>query len=95
MLGVPAGGEAAAEAVSEPVNYTCPICGWDQLDAPFEAWHICPCCGNEAEYDDATRSHLELREAWIAKGCPWFSTFTPVPDGWDPEAQLQQVVDET
>jgi hypothetical protein len=71
----------------------CPICGYELSFAPYEdglaSFEICPCCGNQFGYDDATRSHEELRGDWIAKGMPWFSA-GPKPPNWNPAKQLER-----
>ena len=72
-------------------SYTCPVCGFDELDEPATNWTICPCCGTEFEYDDARTSHEELRQRWIAGGCKWWSPVDAVPPGWDPRAQLDRL----
>lgn len=80
----------------------CPICGYDGLSEP--AWdgenpshEICPSCGIEFGYEDMKPPrhlrHLELREAWIQRGMPWFSKSRPPPPAWDPSQQLQNVRD--
>lgn len=77
-----------------PTESTCPVCGYQGLiEPPYDAlgcasFEICPCCGVELGYDDATRTHLELRERWIAAGMKWWSTTRPAPVDWDPAAQL-------
>lgn len=74
---------------------TCPVCGFSELDEPAYDAHgcasfqICPCCGVEFGYDDATRSHKELRAQWIQRGMPWWSTVMKPPIHWNPVAQLQ------
>jgi predicted RNA-binding Zn-ribbon protein involved in translation (DUF1610 family) len=76
-------------------TYTCPVCGFPGLSEPaYDEHHcasfeICPSCGTEFGYDDATRSHHDLRVAWLAVGAPWRSqAIRPRPD-WDAEKQLQ------
>jgi hypothetical protein len=71
----------------------CPVCGWDQLDeAPYDggaaSFTICPCCGVEYGYDDATTTHEQLRARWLSEGMKWWSTGTPPPEGWSAEEQL-------
>ena len=51
-------------------------------------FQICPCCGTEFEYDDATLSHAELRSAWIRNGAEWHSRVVHPPLGWNPSMQL-------
>jgi hypothetical protein len=78
------------------VSFTCPVCGFPGLDeAPCDdhgcaSFEICPCCGIEFGYDDATTSHSELRARWIAGGKCWRSDREP-PTGWDADTQLAQI----
>jgi hypothetical protein len=80
--------------VSETGAFTCPVCGWTGLDeAPYDAhgcpsYEICPCCGVEHGYDDASSAHDALRAEWIARGMSWWSSVRSSPVGWDPVAQL-------
>jgi len=72
-------------------TYLCPVCGYDELQEPPEDHAVCPSCGTQFGYDDAQTSHAELRQDWVAAGCPWWSeTITP-PAGWSPEKQLERV----
>ena len=67
----------------------CLVCGYDGLDEPAyddagaPSFEICPCCGVEFGYEDASRSHKSLRDEWIAKGMLWWADDKPPPD-WDP-----------
>jgi hypothetical protein len=70
------------------MTYLCPVCGFDKLRTPPENHAICPCCGTEFDYHDATRSHSQLRYRWIGKGAEWFSRTTRPPRGWDWYKQL-------
>ena len=77
-------------------TFTCPVCGFPGLSEPAHDAHgcgsfeICPCCGTEFGYDDATRSHAELRKAWLAAGAPWWSqTDRPAPR-WNAAEQLRK-----
>ena len=77
-------------------TYTCPVCGFaGLLNPPYDghgcaSFDICPCCGTEYGYDDSTKSHAELRRAWLATGAPWRSSATPPPPGWNPQVQLRE-----
>jgi len=71
-------------------TYTCPVCGFDQLDEPPARFSICPSCGTEFENDDYDVSHAELRRRWIAAGARWWSAHDPIPDGWSPVDQLRR-----
>lgn len=65
----------------------CPVCGYP-LQWPPRDFHICPSCGTEFGYDDAGRSHEELRSQWLDGGARWWSTSTPPPANWNPYFQL-------
>ncbi len=76
-------------------TFTCPVCGFAGLsEPPYDAhgcasFEICPSCGTEFGYDDATWSHADIRKAWVAAGCPWRSQIIhPAPD-WNAGEQLQ------
>ena len=69
------------------MNYTCPVCFYNQLDEPAAEYNICPCCGTEFENDDQERSHDQLRADWIAGGAKWF--FKIPPPFWSPRNQLE------
>jgi hypothetical protein len=58
--------------------YTCPVCFYSNLNfIPFvKDYGICPSCGTEFGYDDIELTHEQLREAWINKGCKWWSKNT-------------------
>lgn len=60
--------------------YTCPVCGYDELNSPPENFSICPSCGTEFGYDDHRKSHAKLRAEWIQNGLEWFDQ--PAPYGW-------------
>jgi hypothetical protein len=76
-------------------TFACPVCGFAGLDeAAYDeqgnaSFGICPCCGTEFGYDDATAGHAELRARWIQAGKRWWSERGPPPD-WDADAQLAQ-----
>jgi hypothetical protein len=69
-------------------RHTCPVCGFDNLPYPPENHNICPCCGTQFGYDDATKSHEELRLLWLESGANWWSETQAPPLGWDPIVQL-------
>ena len=72
----------------KPGTYQCPVCGFSGMPDPPEDNNICSCCGTEFGYHDINRSYPELRDAWIARGAPWFSRARPAPLGWDANEQL-------
>lgn len=57
--------------------YVCPVCAFDKMRGAPRNHEICPQCGTQFDYDDATKSHAELHAEWVAKGSPWFSTAIP------------------
>ena len=81
----------------------CPVCGFDGLETtpwsgPTPSLEICPSCGTQFGYDDASggdpvarvATHKTLRQRWIAGGMSWSST-RRAPAGWDPAQQLLRV----
>ena len=72
------------------MKHQCPVCGFDQMPFPPEDHNICSCCGTEFGYHNRMRSNQELREMWIAKGCPWFSSAMAPPTEWNPDAQMSR-----
>ena len=94
---------AQREARGTPV---CPVCGfaglyeeaWDGVSPSYE---ICPCCGTQFGYDDATpdprdrpAKHELLRGRWVESGRLWFYPSGCPPEGWDPAAQLARYDDD-
>ncbi|PRX63213.1 hypothetical protein B0I32_111207 [Nonomuraea fuscirosea] len=72
----------------------CRVCGLLQATPPWgddgrsPTWEICACCGTEFGYQDATPAGvLRARQAWTAKGYPWFQE-SERPPGWRAEDQL-------
>lgn len=83
-------------------TFPCPICGCELGVDPWKDNNptndICSCCGIEFGYEDSRPTpaeralrHAELRQAWIGKGMPWWSTITRPPHGWDPREQLKRI----
>jgi hypothetical protein len=72
------------------MKYLCPVCGYKELTDPPKDYEICPCCGTEFGYDDATFTHEELRRRWIAAGAQWFDYTTSPPAHWNPQVQLDE-----
>ena len=68
----------------------CPVCGY-LMQHPATDYHICPSCGTEFGYDDAGRSHAELRAEWLRSGAKWWSPVDPQPPQWDPYLQLENL----
>lgn len=75
-------------AVGDSVMYTCPVCRYPAMRNPPCDFNICPCCGVEFGYEDANRSHEDLRAVWIESGRKWWSPVEAAPKDWDPASQL-------
>jgi predicted RNA-binding Zn-ribbon protein involved in translation (DUF1610 family) len=79
-------------------QYSCPVCGIDGLldpaydSAGCASFEICPSCGTEFGYDDARKSHQELRKLWVASGALWHSRNTAPPPNWNGKDQLRAAV---
>ncbi len=84
------GESAACEAIS-----SCRVCGYPSLDEPpidptgSPTYSMCPSCGTQFGADDVERTHDELRAAWVAGGCVWWSEHQPPPEGWSAAEQLK------
>jgi hypothetical protein len=75
----------------------CRVCGYRPAgEAPYlpeggGLYGICPCCGVEWGYQDATPDGARhFREAWLARGAPWDDPALR-PADWDLQEQLRQV----
>ncbi len=73
----------------------CPVCGYDGLNEPAytdgeASFDICPCCGVQFGYGDASIKHDVLRARWIDNGMRWSSDSPGPPPDWDPIAQLRK-----
>lgn len=79
-------------------KYICPVCGYSGLDEPSHdpitgspSFDICPCCGCEFGYNDATPSAKEdFLKTWIAQGTPWFEPALK-PMKWNIRTQLKTI----
>jgi hypothetical protein len=72
-------------------TYTCPVCGFKELEEPPEDFNICPCCGTEFGYHDVGHSDRELRNAWLKKGGMWSDVednHYPTRANWNAWSQL-------
>src|SRR5262247_3286879 len=80
----------------------CSVCGYD-LGKPtwrgnWPSFEICPCCGIQFGYDDATGGDKTARQEiyrrwrrdWIKRGMHWWSS-RPAPSDWNPIRQLQRI----
>ncbi len=78
------------------MSHVCPVCHWPYLrERPRSAsggasFEICPSCGFQfgVSDDDAGRAPSEWRADWVARGMPWSSIGTAMPEKWDPSSQL-------
>ena len=74
----------------------CPVCGYAELPTPpyDEHWcasfEVCPSCGTEFGYDDATKPVEQLRQEWLDWGAAWRSEQKRPPPGWSGRRQLEQ-----
>jgi hypothetical protein len=68
--------------------YICPVCGYGMEVSPSD-YSICSSCGTEFEPLMTRESYVELRNAWIASGPVWWSTFNAKPEDWNPWEQLR------
>jgi hypothetical protein len=76
-------------------KYYCHVCGYPDLDyAPWgedgqsPSFDICPCCGVEFGYEDATDIAKKIfRENWISSGAEWFDPKIK-PAYWNLKQQL-------
>jgi hypothetical protein len=72
---------------------------WEGESASNE---ICPCCGIQFGYHDATPGSLirrveiydEWRRNWINMGMPWQGIDIEPPTNWDPIRQLSQTTND-
>ncbi len=72
--------------------YTCPVCGYDQLQYRPTNFTICPSCYTEFGYDDTTLSHQELQAEWLRNGARWEGiNVMPPPPGWDALKQVERL----
>jgi len=55
-------------------------------------FNICPSCGTEFGYHDANVPITTLRAEWLRNGAKWWSATEPEPEGWDPYAQVSNLL---
>jgi len=73
------------------MTYTCPVCGYNELEDPPNRFEICPSCGTEFGNDDYFNTHAELRQQWITSGAKWWSDCDSPPPDWSPVTQLLNI----
>lgn len=92
-------GEARIQGNSMHGQYSlCRVCGFDLgEDFPWGpdgrtcSFNICPCCGVEFGYEDATpEGILKFRAEWFATG-GLFRDKSQRPPGWSRVMQLQRI----
>jgi len=78
----------------------CRVCGYAPADPPWgvdgstPSFEICPCCGVEFGYEDATPGGVRrYRELWLSTGGRWSDDSAP-GDGLATAVRLQRVADE-
>jgi len=59
---------------------------YDEYNCP--TYNICPSCGTEFGYHDATKSFAELRSLWLTSGGLWSSTYEKPPLDWSAQEQM-------
>lgn len=72
------------------MTYFCPVCAFGELTEGPANFNVCPCCGTEFGYTDASIDHHHLRMRWIQNGAQWFASSEewPCPQDWNPFIQL-------
>jgi Zn-finger nucleic acid-binding protein len=82
--------------------YLCPVCGYDKLELPVKdnySHNICPSCRTHLGWTDYSETmsfaemQLLLREEWIKQGMPWRSKVDPIPSSWNPQNQLDNLLE--
>ncbi|MEJ5153009.1 hypothetical protein [Comamonas sp. MYb396] len=74
-------------------DLNCRVCGYLLNDPPWgedgcsPTWSLCPCCGTEFGYEDATPASIKRKRIdWISGGAKWFEPRL-MPVGWSFEIQ--------
>jgi predicted RNA-binding Zn-ribbon protein involved in translation (DUF1610 family) len=78
-------------------KFTCPVCGFPEFDQPawnpdngIPSFEICPSCGCEFGYHDATSQAKEkYRRNWVKQGAPCFKPELK-PHNWSLKIQLKK-----
>lgn len=76
---------------------SCRVCGLLQQTPPWgpagnkPSFNICPCCGTEFGYDDATLAGVMRKRAiWRDEGAEWFIP-AEKPANWSLTEQMQNI----
>lgn len=85
---------------SSRIGLACFVCGLPQGTPPWgddgktPTFDICPCCGSEFGYEDATDTGVfRSRKRWSERGYAWEDPKSR-PEGWDVRIQLQNALRE-
>jgi hypothetical protein len=85
---------------SSRMGIFCFVCGLRQSSAPWgddgqsPGFEICPCCGTEFGYEDATDVGVfRARSRWRERKYAWLDPRAK-PSEWDPESQLENALRE-
>ncbi len=80
-----------------PSELHCRVCGLKQLQPPWgtdgncPSFEICPCCGVEFGYDDATLGAIQrYRAKWLELGASWFLP-DERPSDWSLDEQMAEI----
>lgn len=83
------------DVVKDP--HLCRVCGYYSEEPPWgltgdePTFDICPCCGVEWGYEDATQLAIErYRNAWLASGAQWYDPTIP-SDDLSPSVRLARI----
>jgi hypothetical protein len=82
----------------EMTKYTCPVCGYSDLDEPprgingkTPSFDICDCCGIQFGYEDTSEPNIiKYRLKWIESGGKWFCQEMK-PANWNIREQLKNI----
>jgi hypothetical protein len=76
----------------------CRVCGFEPPSPPWgptgtdPSWELCPCCGVEHGYEDASEAGvLRYRSRWLELGAPWSDPSVP-EDSLTVDARLARVL---
>ena len=77
--------------------FLCKVCGYNYGDYVWgedgknPSFEICPCCGTEFGYEDATEKAILLsRKKWFDSGAKWHFS-EEKPKNWNLEEQLKNI----
>lgn len=83
-----------------PSESFCRVCGYEPEGPPWgedgrtPTFEICPCCGVEWGYQDATPIGVDrYRSGWLQSGAQW-TDLSVAHDGLDAETRLARVLDQ-